>query len=89
MVEHPAEVAEDIISRTSRNPQPSKVVVKRSGLGCLTVVGIIFVVLKLLAVPPVAAWSWWWVLAPFWIPWAIMLAVFAIVLLLVAIAAAS
>lgn len=89
MVEYPAEVAEDIISRTSRNLQPSKVVVKRSGLGCMTVIGIVFVVLKLLAVPPVATWSWWWVLAPFWIPWAIALAVFAIALLLVAIAAAS
>lgn len=89
MVEYPAKIAEDIISRTSRDPAPSKVVVKRSGLGCLTVVGIVFVVLKLLAVPPVATWSWWWVLAPFWIPWAIALIVFTLGVLLVAIAAAS
>lgn len=27
--------------------------------------GIIFVVLKLISV---IGWSWWWVLAPFWIP---------------------
>ena len=37
------------------------------GLGCLTVIGIVFVVLKLLAVQPVASWSWLWVLCPFWI----------------------
>ena len=36
-------------------------------IGCLTVVGIIFVVLKLLAIQPVASWSWIWVLCPFWI----------------------
>ena len=40
---------------------------KSTGLGCLGVVGVIFVVLKLLAVPPVASWSWLWVLCPFWI----------------------
>ena len=40
---------------------------KSSGLGCLAVVGIVFIVLKLLAVPPVASWSWLWVLCPFWI----------------------
>lgn len=40
---------------------------KSTGLSCLGVVGVIFVVLKLLAVPPVASWSWFWVLCPFWI----------------------
>ena len=38
------------------------------GIGCLTVVGIVFFVLKLLAIEPVAHWSWAWVLCPFWIP---------------------
>ena len=38
------------------------------GIGCLTVVGIMFFVLKLLAIEPVAHWSWVWVLCPFWIP---------------------
>lgn len=40
---------------------------KSSGLGCLAVIGVVLVVLKLLAVPPVASWSWIWVLCPFWI----------------------
>ena len=37
--------------------------------------GIIFLVLKYAEIGPVAAWSWWWVLAPFalaviWWAWA-------------------
>lgn len=43
-----------------------KTVVKK-GLGCLGVVGVVFVVLKLLSIEPVASWSWVWVLCPFWI----------------------
>lgn len=40
---------------------------KSSDLGCLADIGVVLVVLKLLAVPPVASWSWIWVLCPFWI----------------------
>lgn len=40
-------------------------------IGCLTVVGIVFVILKLLGVQPVCEWSWLWVLCPFWLPLAI------------------
>lgn len=40
------------------------------GLGIGDVLGIIFIVLKLLNV---IDWSWWWVLAPFWIPLAIVI----------------
>lgn len=36
----------------------------KTGLGTLDVIGIVFVVLKLL---DVISWSWWWVLCPFWI----------------------
>ncbi len=35
-----------------------------SGLGLLSVLTIIFVVLKLVGV---IDWSWWWVLSPTWI----------------------
>lgn len=41
----------------------------------MTVVGIVFLVLKLLAIEPVAHWSWVWVLCPFWIPFALGLLV--------------
>lgn len=33
------------------------------GIGCFTVIGIVFVILKLVGV---INWSWWWVTAPFW-----------------------
>jgi hypothetical protein len=40
------------------------------GLGVCDVLGIVFIVLKLVGV---ISWSWWWVLAPFWIPLAIVI----------------
>ena len=40
---------------------------KSTGLSCLGVVGVVFIVLKLLEIQPVASWSWLWVLCPFWI----------------------
>lgn len=55
------------------------------GVSILTVIGTIFVVLKLVGV---IDWSWLWVLAPFWIPLSLALVVIAlafIVLLVVAI----
>ena len=39
------------------------------GIGFLGMLTILFIALKLTGV---IAWSWWWVLAPLWIPWAIM-----------------
>ena len=49
-----------------------------SGMGCLTVVGIVFIVLKVLDVEPVAYWSWLWVLCPFWAPVALIVVLFLI-----------
>ena len=44
-----------------------------NGIGLGGVVFIIFLVLKLLEVAPVAAWSWWWVTSPIWISFAIVI----------------
>ena len=49
------------------------------GLGYLTVIGIVFVILKLLSIQPVASWSWLWVLCPFWIGIAIEVVLLLIV----------
>ena len=49
------------------------------GVGLLGLLGVLFVGLKL---AHVIAWSWWWVLAPFWIGLA-FLAVVALVALFV------
>ncbi len=45
------------------------------------VVGIlltIFILAKIFAVAPVAAWSWWWVFSPLWIPLACIAAFFSV-----------
>lgn len=47
------------------------------GVGYFTVLLIVFVVLKLTGT---IAWSWWWVLSPFWIPLAFALLVIAVIL---------
>ena len=41
--------------------------------------GIVFIVLKLCHV---IEWSWWWVLAPFWIPFVIWLICFLVILII-------
>ena len=42
------------------------------GIGFLGLLAILFIGLKL---GGIISWSWWWVLAPIWIPLAIVLAV--------------
>ena len=56
---------------------------KSSGLGCLAVVGVVFIVLKLLEIQPIASWSWLWVLCPFWIGLALDLVLVLLALILV------
>lgn len=48
--------------------------------GCLA---LIFITLKLCKI---IAWSWWWVLSPLWIPFAIALSFIIIVFLVAAVA---
>lgn len=47
-----------------------------SGISTASLLGIVFVVLKLCGV---INWSWLWVLAPFWIPFAIVIIILTIV----------
>ena len=47
------------------------------GMGLGSILFIVFLVLKL---TEVIAWSWWWVTAPLWIPFAIMIVIFVVVL---------
>lgn len=46
-----------------------------AGIGFLSLLTIAFIVLKL---TKCIAWSWWWVLAPMWIPIAFILLLLAI-----------
>lgn len=47
-----------------------------NGISIYTLLTIVFVTLKLC---DVIAWSWWWVLAPLWAPWAIAFVVMGII----------
>ena len=51
---------------------------KQGGLGIVSVLTIIFIVLKLLGV---IKWSWTWVLSPIWISAVIAVAVFSVILI--------
>lgn len=55
-----------------------KVIVKSSGsgIGFLGALAILFIALKLLNQ---ITWSWWWVLSPIWIPFAIILVVLLVI----------
>ena len=48
------------------------------GIGVVGLLGVVFVVLKLLGK---ITWSWWWVTLPFWGGIALLLAVAALMLL--------
>ena len=51
---------------------------KQGGLGIVSVLTIIFVVLKLLGV---IKWSWIWVLSPIWTTAVIVVVVFSVILI--------
>lgn len=55
------------------------------GISILGLLGVVFVTLKLLAIEPVASWSWWWVTAPFWGGLALLGVIALIVLLFYAV----
>ncbi|MFS2091044.1 hypothetical protein [Paenarthrobacter nicotinovorans] len=50
------------------------------GIGFVGLLTIVFIVLKLTSV---IDWSWWWVLSPLWIGFALWLLIVAVVLLCV------
>lgn len=51
-----------------------------SGIGFFGLLAVLFIGLKLTGY---IDWSWWWVLAPLWLGWAIIIG-FALILLLIA-----
>ena len=53
----------------------------RGGIGVVGALGIAFIVLKLCGV---IDWSWWWVLAPFWVPPVALVAILTAVIALTA-----
>ena len=61
-------------------------VVINKGIGPLSLLGIAFVVMKIMGY---ITWSWWWVLAPFWIPICIALVLLVLIIGLVLLAATN
>jgi len=55
------------------------------GMGLASVIGVVFVVLKLCVV---ISWSWWWVLSPWWISFLFVVALFAVLGIILIIASA-
>jgi hypothetical protein len=50
-----------------------------SSIPIVGLLGLLFIILKLIHV---IDWSWWWVLAPFWIPLAIGILVFSVIVVM-------
>jgi hypothetical protein len=49
------------------------------GIGFCGLLAIVFITLKLgIGNTAVMGWSWWWVLSPLWIPFALVLGILAI-----------
>lgn len=70
-------IAENIIMRNGRSSEVKETkVVKSGGVSFCGLLAIAFIVLKLCGV---ISWSWWWVLAPLWIPTAVVLAAVVLV----------
>ena len=59
----------------------SPVTVVNRGVTPLSLLGVAFIVLKVMGQ---ITWSWWWVLAPFWVP--VALAVFLVLFIVVIVA---
>lgn len=51
------------------------------GIGFCGLLGIVFITLKLCGV---INWSWWWVLAPIWIPFCFTISIILIILIFTA-----
>jgi len=52
--------------------------IKTGGIGFFGLLAIVFITLKLTGY---IAWSWWWVLAPLWMPLTVLLGIFALIFL--------
>lgn len=78
---------EDLIKALEKyKEEHSTRVVNNGGLSTLGLLGITLIVLKCLGYLNI---SWWWVLAPFWIPLGIVIATLAILLLIIIVATFS
>lgn len=57
-----------------------------SGVGFFGLLAIVFIILKLMGLTAVASWSWWWVLAPLWLPITVVLGILLIIFVIAMVA---
>lgn len=62
---------------------------KQQGIGFFGILGLIFITLKILAIDPVAGWSWWLVLMPLYGGLVLAMIIVAVILLATAICDSS
>lgn len=59
--------------------------VSSGGISFFGLLAIVFITLKLAQIGPVATWSWWWVLSPIWIPFALSILILLVMVAIVGI----
>ena len=59
--------------------------VSSGGISFFGLLAIVFITLKLAQIGPVATWSWWWVLSPIWIPFALCILILLVIVAIVGI----
>ena len=59
--------------------------VSSGGISFFGLLAIVFITLKLAQIGPVATWSWWWVLSPIWIPFALCILILLVMVAIVGI----
>ena len=59
--------------------------VSSGGISFFGLLAIVFITLKLTQIGPVATWSWWWVLSPIWIPFALSILILLVMVAIVGI----
>lgn len=72
----------------NRKMSNGRVVYTSGGSSLLTALAVVFIILKVTGTTVVATWSWWWVLAPLWIPVAFAVGILIIVAMFLLVVAA-
>jgi hypothetical protein len=76
MIDGPyGKLIENIIQNRKDEKVREAKTVRSGGIGFCGLLAIVFIALKLAGIGAVATWSWWWVLSPLWIPFALVLGI--------------
>ena len=76
MIDGPyGKLIENIIQNRKDEKVRDTKTVRSGGIGFCGLLAIVFIALKLAGIGAVATWSWWWVLSPLWIPFALVLVI--------------